>query len=62
MRHNEAATEILDLNLNRGHYNRGYHVDVTNIMSTIVVLTIADDSTWNKLIKNVLLDKLLDKS
>jgi hypothetical protein len=37
-------------------------VDVTNIMSTIVIVTIKDDSTKNRLIKNMLLDKLLDKT
>ncbi len=62
MRHGKATTKILDLNLNRGHYSCGCHVDVTSIMSTIVIVTIEDDSTGNRLIKNVLLDELLDKS
>ncbi len=31
-------------------------------MSTVVVVTIEDDSTGNRLIKSVLLHKLLDKS
>jgi hypothetical protein len=62
MKHGEVATEILDLNLNRGHYGHGCHVDVTSIMSMVVVVPIGDDSTWNKLIRSVLLDKLLNKS
>ncbi len=62
MRHGEAATEILNLNLNRGHCGHGCHVDVTSIMSTVVVVTIGDDSTRNRLIRSVLLDELLDKS
>jgi hypothetical protein len=62
MKHGKAATEILDLNLNRGRYGHGCHVDVTNIMNMVVVVTIRDDSTRNMLITNVLLDKFLDKS
>ncbi|CAK9860492.1 unnamed protein product [Sphagnum jensenii] len=62
MKHGEASTEILNFNMNRGHYGRGCHVDVTNIMNTVVVVTIGDDSTWNRLIGNMLLDELLDKS
>jgi hypothetical protein len=62
MKHGEAATEILDLNLNRWHYDRGCHVNVNIIMNTVVVVTIRDDSIGNMLIRSVLLDKLLDKS
>ncbi len=62
MRHGEAPTKILDLNLNRGRWGRGCHVDVTSIMRTVVVVTIGDDITGNRLIKNVLLDELLNKS
>jgi hypothetical protein len=62
MKHGKAATKILSLNMNRGHYSRGCHVNVTSIMSTVVVVTIKDDSTKNKLIKNMLFNKLLDKS
>jgi hypothetical protein len=62
MRHGEATTEILDLNLNRGHCGRGCHVDVTSIISTVVIITIEDDSIGNRLIMNVLLNEFLDKS
>jgi len=31
MKHGEAATEILDLNLNHGCCSRGCHVDVTTL-------------------------------
>jgi hypothetical protein len=62
MRYGGAATEIFDMNLNHGRYGRGCHVDVTTIMSTVIIITIGDDSTGNKLIKSVLLDELLDKS
>jgi hypothetical protein len=62
MKHGEAATEIFDLNLNRGLCGCGCHVNVTKIMNTIIIVTIKDDNTWNMLIKSVLLDKLLDKS
>ncbi len=48
--------------LNRGRCGRGCHVDVTNIRSMVIVVTIGDDSMGNMLIKNVLLDKLLEKS
>jgi len=62
MRHGKATTEIFDLNLNCGQCGRGCHVDVTSIMSTVIVVTIGNDSMGNKLIRNVLLDELLDKS
>ncbi len=62
MKHGEVATKILDLNLNHGRCDCGCHVDVTNIMSTVVVIAIGDDSMGNRLIKSVLLDELLDKS
>ncbi len=62
MRHGEVAIEILDLNLNCGRCGRECHVNVTSIMNTIVIVPIRDDSTGNRLIKNVLFDKLLDKS
>jgi len=61
MKHGKPAIKILDMNMNRGRYGRGCHVDVTNIMNMVVVITIEDDSTRNRLIKNVLLDELLDK-
>jgi len=62
MKHGEATIKILDLNLNCGRYNPGCHVDVTSIMSMVIVIIIGDDNTRNKLIKSVLLDELLDKS
>jgi hypothetical protein len=62
MKHGKATIEILNLNLNCGCCNCGCHVDVTNIMSTVVVVTIEDDSMGNRLIRSVLLHKLLDKS
>jgi hypothetical protein len=62
MRNGEAATKILDLNLNCGCYGHGCHVDVTSIMSMVIVVTIKDDSMGNRLIRSVLLNKLLDKS
>jgi hypothetical protein len=37
-------------------------VDVINIMSTVVVVTIGDNSTGNRLIKTVLFDELLNKT
>jgi hypothetical protein len=62
MRHGETATEIFDLNLNRGCCDCGCHVDVTNIMNTVVVIIIGDDSMGNRLIRSVLLDEFLDKN
>jgi hypothetical protein len=64
MKHGEVATKILDLNLNlnRGHCGHGCHVDVVSIMSMVVVVRIGDDSTGNRLIRNVLLDELVNKS
>jgi len=53
MKHGEVATEILDLNLNHGCYNRGCHVDVTSIMSMVIVIIIRDDNTRNMFIKSV---------
>jgi hypothetical protein len=64
MKHGKATIEILDLNLSRGSYGHGchQHVDVTNIMNMVVVVTIGDDSMGKKLIRSVLLDELLNKS
>jgi hypothetical protein len=62
MKHGETATKILDLNLNHGHCGPGCHVDVISIMSTVIVVTIEDDSTGNRLIRNMLLDELFDKN
>lgn len=62
MRRGELATEILNLNLNRGRCGCGCHVNVTIIMNIVVIVTIMYDSTGNKLIRNVLLNELLDKS
>jgi hypothetical protein len=53
MKHGKATTKILNLNLNRGCYSRGSHVHVTSIISTVVIVTIKDDNTGNKLIRSV---------
>jgi hypothetical protein len=62
MKHGKVGIEILDLNLNCGRCDCGCHVNVTRIMNTIVIVTIEDDSIGNMLIRNMLLDELLDKS
>jgi hypothetical protein len=62
MRHGETTTKILYLNLNRGRRSCGCHVDVTNIMNMVVVITIGDDNMGNRLIRNVLFDELINKS